>query len=704
MVSQGNSKPGPLSVEEALRIKKQQAEPERPVFLTKAQRAQLALERKQREADEMRSRREAEVQQLRAQQPKAPQSSCSRSPVRRRSRSPTRHRSRSPARRRSRSPANRRTASRHRHDSPKHGRHASDRRRPAPSKSRSRSPDRGGDFAVIGRQSTDGTGDRVLTDKEREAIRQRYLASDRAATRPTRKPTSRRVVFGWDAAEDTSQDISDLYQSRNHEPQQMLFGRGQIGGASRPVGKTQASRSLADERHWRDKPLAEMRDRDWRIFKEDFNIACKGGRIPHPYRSWSESGIPQPILRAVEDIGYREPTPIQRQAIPIGMQNRDLIGIAETGSGKTASFVIPMLAFIMDRPPLTERNMMDGPYALILAPTRELAQQIESETHKFARRLGFRCVSIVGGHDIEKQSLALRNGAEIVIATPGRLRDCIDRRVLVLNQCTYVVMDEADRMVDMGFEEDVNFVLDALPVSNVKPEDFEDAHMDTDERFKYRQTTMFSATMPPVVERMARKYLRQPATVTIGQAGQAVDTVEQRVEFVAGDEKRKQRLLALLGQQHGRGPMIVFVNLQKKVDLLGSALTRAHFSVAALHGGKTQEQREQALQRLRSGDADVLVATDVAGRGIDVKDVSLVVNFDMAKDIESYTHRIGRTGRAGKRGLAVTFLGNDDRDVLYDLRKMIAASPVSRCPPELAAHEAAQAPPSLVKSAARKQR
>ncbi|KAJ2120003.1 mRNA splicing protein prp28 [Coemansia sp. RSA 720] len=715
MSSSGNNRPGPLSVEDALRIKRQKAEPERPVFLSKAQRAQMALERKQREADEMRSHREAEVRELRAGQVgshtdtlrrgQSDRRSTSRSDSRNRNdRSNSRsHRSRSPSNRsRNRSPAHR---SRNHRDNSSSRRRANDRTRAS---SRSKSPTRASEgFSVIGRQSTDGTGDRVLTDLEREAIRQRYTSGLRNE-QPGRRQGGRRVMFDWDAREDTSQDISDLYQSRRNDTRSMLFGRAQLGGVAERAGAKRGA--FADERHWSDKPLSEMRDRDWRIFKEDFSISCKGGRIPHPYRSWSESNIPKEILRVVEDIGYREPTPIQRQAIPIGFQNRDLIGIAETGSGKTASFLIPMLSFIMTQPRLNERNMMDGPYALILAPTRELVLQIEAEAHKFARRLGFRCVSIVGGHDIERQSFALRNGAEIIIATPGRLRDCIDRRVLVLNQCTYVVMDEADRMVDMGFEDDVNFILDALPVSNVKPENYdgsddEDVVMgdSIEARFKYRQTTMFSATMPPVVERMARKYLRKPATVTIGVAGKAVDTVEQRVEFIAGEDKRKQRLLALLGQSDSTPPIIVFANLKKNVDLLGAALTRAHYSVATLHGGKTQEQREQALLRLRTGDAAVLVATDVAGRGIDVKDVSLVVNFDMAKDIESYTHRIGRTGRAGKKGLAVTFLGPDDRDVLYDLRKMIAASPLSRCPHELASHEAAQAPPALVKSAARKQ-
>ncbi|ORX65949.1 P-loop containing nucleoside triphosphate hydrolase protein [Linderina pennispora] len=734
---------GPLSVEEALRLKNQQTsngEASKPVFLTKAQRAQLALERKQQEADAMREQRAAAVHAFRNQADREDgeaAETCSDDNRRRdrHNRDNGRTREQQQHRGRSRSPSRRdRDRDRDRYYDRDSDRYY-DRYRPGSRRrtSRSRSPPRrdtrdtlhrdkrgGGheqisEFKFIGKASTDGTGDRVLTDKEREMIKQRYLSGDHAS-RSGRKQTSRKVVFDWDTSEDTSRDISDLYE-RRHELQ--LFGRGHNQQPPDPRGpgspelkadqdrlarmherrQRRAAKALWDERHWTEKPLKEMRDRDWRIFKEDFSISCKGGSIPHPLRSWHESRIPIPILRAIEDIGYKEPTPIQRQAIPVGLQNRDLIGIAETGSGKTASFLIPMLAFIMTRPPLSEKNMADGPYALILAPTRELAQQIEGETHKFARRLGYTCVSIVGGHDIEQQAFALRNGAEIIIATPGRLRDCIDRRVLVLNQCTYVVMDEADRMIDMGFEEDVNFILDALPVSNIKPEEGEEDADGDDSGFKYRQTTMFSATMPPVVERMARKYLRTPATVTIGTAGKAVDTVEQRVEFVSGEEKRKHRLLELLSRHHHDPPIIVFVNQKKNVDLLGRALTRSNYSVVTLHGGKSQEQRELSLAKLKNHEADILVATDVAGRGIDVKDVSLVVNFDMAKDIESYTHRIGRTGRAGKRGLAVTFLGADDRDVLYDLKKMVVASPLSKCPHELASHEAAQAPPALMRAA-----
>jgi len=443
-----------------------------------------------------------------------------------------------------------------------------------------------------------------------------------------------------------------------------------------------------------------MKERDWRIFREDFSIAARGGSIPHPLRSWAESTIPQTILGVLEKIGYKEPSPIQRQAIPIGLQNRDIIGIAETGSGKTAAFVIPMLTFISNLPPLSDENRHLGPYALIMAPTRELAQQIETEARKFAGPLGFTCVSVVGGRAVEEQQFNLREGAEIIIATPGRLKDVIERHVIVLSQCRYIVMDEADRMVHLGFEADLLFILDKLPAELMEgePEGFTgrgDA-MDVDgeetavAKGRTRVTTLFSATMPPAVERLARKYLKRPATITIGEAGRAVDTVEQRVEFVTGDEKKKQRMLEILNSGQFASPIIAFVNQKKTADMVAKDLSRAGWTAATLHSGKTQEQREASLQSLRSGEADILVATDLAGRGIDVQDVSLVINYQMAGTIEAYVHRIGRTGRAGKQGTSITFLSNDDDEVMYDLKQEISKSPVSKVPPELAKHEAAQ--------------
>ncbi|KAF8902053.1 P-loop containing nucleoside triphosphate hydrolase protein [Gymnopilus junonius] len=550
-----------------------------------------------------------------------------------------------------------------------------------------------------------------MTDNDLSAIRSRYLGVDKKK-RKIRKINERKFVFDWDAQDDTFAEDSPVAVGSNRQGAQMMYGRGRLagmddGGGSGPRKSSNGGVQLADamerrnaakigydDRHWTEKPLEEMKERDWRIFREDFSISARGGSIPHPLRSWKESTIPESILDCIERIGYKEPSPIQRQAIPIGLQNRDIIGIAETGSGKTAAFVIPMLAFISNLAPFTDDNRHLGPYALILAPTRELAQQIESEARKFASPLGLKCVSIVGGRAVEEQQFNLREGAEIIIATPGRLKDVIERRVLVLSQCRYVVMDEADRMVHLGFENDLTFILDALPSETMQGED-QGEQMDVDgetmiKKGRTRVTTLFSATMPAAVERLARKYLKRPAIITIGEAGRAVDTVEQRVEFVNGDEKKKQKLLEILNSGQFPSPIIVFVNQKKTADMVAKDLSRAGWNAATLHSGKNQEQREASLQSLRNGDSDVLVATDLAGRGIDVQDVSLVINFQMANTIEAYVHRIGRTGRAGKMGVAITFLTNDDDEVMYDLRQEISKSPVSKVPAELAKHEAAQ--------------
>uniref|UniRef100_A0A4W3GZB0 RNA helicase n=2 Tax=Callorhinchus milii TaxID=7868 RepID=A0A4W3GZB0_CALMI len=273
-------------------------------------------------------------------------------------------------------------------------------------------------------------------------------------------------------------------------------------------------------------------------------------------------------------------------------------------------------------------------------------------------------------------------------------------RYLVLSRCTYVVLDEADRMIDMGFEPDVQKILEYMPVSNQKP--------DTDEaedpekmmanfesgKHKYRQTVMFTATMPPSVERLARSYLRRPAVVYIGSAGKPHERVEQRVYLMSEGEKRKKLLMIL--EQGFDPPIIIFVNQKKGCDVLAKSLEKMGYNACTLHGGKGQEQREFALSNLKAGAKDILVATDVAGRGIDIHDVSMVLNYDMAKNIEDYIHRIGRTGRAGKSGVAVTFLTKEDSSVFYDLKQAILESPVSSCPPELSNHPDAQHKPGTI--------
>ncbi|KAI8987041.1 P-loop containing nucleoside triphosphate hydrolase protein [Pilobolus umbonatus] len=642
----------PISIEELL-LKKQQQEKdiEKPKYLTKEERAQLALEKRQKEVEAQRQK-QAEERKAREHFDMAAEDEYRKT----------------------------QDFSRSRYD--RGGRN--DRR-----SDYKRERDR--------RDSQEDLTEKeeaTLTEKEKQAIRERYFGGERKK-RKIRRMNERKFVFDWDAGEDTSYDFNPLYANKHNA---QMFGRGHIAGidvkeqkkhqshfydqllklrrtteeedraaALEQLSMHKEARAKWDDRHWTEKPLEQMSERDWRIFKEDFNISTKGGRIPHPIRSWKESGLSEKMLKIIESVGYKEPTPIQRQAIPIGIENRDIIGIAETGSGKTASFVIPLLTYISDLPKMNEENMAEGPYALIMAPTRELAQQIEEETLKFAVPMGFNCVSLVGGHALEEQSFNLRNGAEIIIATPGRLKDCLDRRILVLNQCTYVVMDEADRMIDMGLEADVNYILDALPASNMKPEDDSQIEGSLPKGLKYRQTTMFSATMPAAVERLARKYLRREAVVTIGTAGQAVSSVEQRIEMINDEGKKINRLLEILNSGKFAPPIIIFVNQKIGVDKLSKTLNKLGHHAVTMHGGKSQEQRELALAQLKNGSAGVLVATDVAGRGIDVKNVSVVINFDMAKTIEDYTHRIGRTGRAGNTGVAISFVSDKDAEVAAQL-------------------------------------
>ncbi|KAJ5650838.1 Pre-mRNA-splicing ATP-dependent RNA helicase prp28 [Penicillium longicatenatum] len=705
--------PAPLSVEDLIRKKKEaEAAAAKPKFLSKAQREKLALEKR---AKEVEAERQAKAQANGADRT----GSSSRTPSIISEETGSDYRNSN-----GRVPTGPRAM---RGDAPSG---------PAAMRGRNHDMDPPPPPPKGGKKSQ---GEKTLTKKneaetEAELIKKRYMGAEQAssfsAQKKRKRTTDKKFNFEWNAEEDTSGDYNPLYQ---HRQEANFFGRGRLAGFGDDVadsltrkyaqaiqsrdqeaGDMRAKEMLDMERrrreestrhqldkHWSEKELSHMRERDWRIFKEDFNIATRGGSVPNPMRSWKESQLPPRLLELIDRVGYKEPTAIQRAAVPIAMQSRDLIGVAVTGSGKTAAFLLPLLVYISELPRLDENEWRknDGPYAIVLAPTRELAQQIEIEAKKFTQPLGFNVVSIVGGHSLEEQAYSLRDGAEIIIATPGRLVDCIERRMLVLSQCCYVIMDEADRMIDLGFEEPVNKILDALPVTNEKPDTEEAENPQTMSqhlggRDRYRQTMMYTATMPAAVERIARKYLRRPAIITIGGVGEAVDTVEQRVEMVPGEDKRKKRLGEILTSGEFRAPIIVFVNIKRNCDAIAREIKQMGFSSVTLHGSKTQDQREAALASVRSGATEVLVATDLAGRGIDVPDVSLVVNFNMATSIESYTHRIGRTGRAGKSGVAITFLGNEDSDVMYDLKQMLIKSPISRVPEELRKHEAAQSRPN----------
>ncbi len=515
---------------------------------------------------------------------------------------------------------------------------------------------RSDDFMIISEESP-------LSKDELTAIKERYIGASKKRTKTLKRHGDKKTLFEWDEQDDTGALPSQIIPSKNHS---RLFQDSEV-----------------EITHWSSKKLENMTDRDWRILKEDFGISTQGGLVPHPIRKWEEhDGIDEEVKYLVRKLGYENPTPIQRQAIPIALQKRDLIGIAETGSGKTLAFLIPILCFIQKLPRMNEEHAAFGPYALILAPTRELALQIEQVAKRFCSDLGFRAMSIVGGHSISEQSMHFRRGAEIIIATPGRLRDCLEQHVLALGQCYSVVLDEADRMIDLNFEEDLNFILSCLPLVTES----------NNSRF-YRQMTMFSATMPASVGKLAKLYLKRPTVVTVGEAGAVVDRIHQKVQLIS--EQEKPHLLAKILEEF-EFPIIIFVNQKTTVDFLYSRLTALGYRALPLHGGKGQEQREHAISQLKSGSKDILIATDVASRGIDISDVKLVLNYDMAKTIEDYVHRIGRTGRAGKEGHAVTFLTDKDTDVYYDLRMLLQKSPNSSYPSEFSNHESARNKPGSI--------
>jgi ATP-dependent RNA helicase DDX23/PRP28 len=536
-------------------------------------------------------------------------------------------------------------------------------------------------------------------EQELQEIKDDYLNKKEPKKRVIKQSDKFKFAFDWSASDDTSTESS----LRHEAP--LLFGRGKRAGTdiSEQNLKTKTNHDDVRDNHrksrrdfqdlnrlgkpWQEKTLEEMDERDWRIFKEDFEISAKGGKIPNPLRNWHETGIiPPKLIEAINEAGYTEPTPIQRACIPIGVENRDIIGLAETGSGKTFAFVLPMLVYISKLPPLTGERIHDGPYALVLAPTRELALQIEDETRKFASKLGYRVHSVIGGVNYTTQNTLLRDGYEILIGTPGRLVDCLENHFVVLNQCNYVVLDEADRMIDMNFESQINAILDAMPSSNTRPED---ESLEEENRV-YRQTTMFSATMPPALEKIALKYLRRRIVISVGEVGKAVERIEQRVVFCKGENEKRRQLLSILEEAD---PLIlIFVNQKRTVDEVAKAI-KDMYRVTTVHGSKSQESRESSLAGFANHQFDVMVATDVLGRGIDIKDITLVINYDLPNKISTYTHRIGRTARAGRGGKAISFFMNEDSEIAYDLKQMLERTK-NTIPMELQKHESATQKPN----------
>ena len=365
--------------------------------------------------------------------------------------------------------------------------------------------------------------------------------------------------------------------------------------------------------------------------------------------SFSQLQLAEPLARAVADLGYESMTPIQAQAIPIVLQGRDVMGAAQTGTGKTAAFALPLLQRMLAHENTSTSPARHPVRALVLLPTRELAIQVAQAITAYAKYTQLRCTVVFGGMDMKPQTLELKRGVEVLVATPGRLLDHIEAKNTVLNQVEYVVLDEADRMLDIGFLPDLQRILSFLP--------------------KQRTTLLFSATFSPEIRRLANSYLQDPVTVEVALPNATASTVEQHF-YSVGDEDKRHALHQVL-RQRGMKQAFVFVNSKLGCARLARSLEREGLKTTALHGDKSQEERLKALDAFKKGEVDLLVCTDVAARGLDIKDVPAVFNFDIPFNAEDYIHRIGRTGRAGAAGLAVSFVSKSDGRLMADLEKLL---------------------------------
>lgn len=376
-----------------------------------------------------------------------------------------------------------------------------------------------------------------------------------------------------------------------------------------------------------------MSDQEVAEYRKSLSIQVSGFDVSRPIKTFEDCGFSLPLMNAIAKQCYEKPTSIQCQALPVVLSGRDVIGIAKTGSGKTASFLLPLIVHIMDQPELKK----EGPIGVICAPTRELAHQIYLDAKKFSKSQGIHVCAVYGGMSKLEQFKELKSGCEIVVATPGRLIDLLKMKALTMMRVSFLVLDEADRMFDLGFEPQIRSI-----VGQIRPD---------------RQTVLFSATMPRKVEKLAREILSDPVRISVGEAGMANEDITQVVHVIQSDEEKLPWLLEKLPSLIDEGDVLVFASKKTAVDDIESQLALKNFKVAALHGDKDQSSRMEILQKFKAGSYHVLIATDVAARGLDIKSIKSVVNFDIARDMDMHIHRIGRTGRAGdKEGVAYTLV------------------------------------------------
>ncbi|KAJ5614265.1 ATP dependent RNA helicase [Penicillium herquei] len=394
---------------------------------------------------------------------------------------------------------------------------------------------------------------------------------------------------------------------------------------------------------------------------DDIPVEASGNDVPEPVNTFTNPPLDDHLISNIKLASYVTPTPVQKYSVPIVMNGRDLMACAQTGSGKTGGFLFPILSQAFQNGPSAIPNQASGqfsygrqrkayPTSLILAPTRELVSQIFDEARKFAYRSWVRPCVVYGGADIGSQLRQIERGCDLLVATPGRLVDLIERGRISLVNIKYLVLDEADRMLDMGFEPQIRRIVEGEDMPRVED----------------RQTLMFSATFPRDIQMLARDFLKDYIFLSVGRVGSTSENITQKVEYVEDHDKRSV-LLDILHTHGTSGLTLIFVETKRMADSLSDFLINQRFPATAIHGDRTQRERERALEMFRTGRCPILVATAVAARGLDIPNVTHVINYDLPTDIDDYVHRIGRTGRAGNTGIATAFFNRGNRGVVRDL-------------------------------------
>lgn len=390
---------------------------------------------------------------------------------------------------------------------------------------------------------------------------------------------------------------------------------------------------------------------------DDIPVEASGSNVPEPVLTFTKPPLDDHLLENIKRSGYVQPTPVQKYSIPIVMGGRDLMACAQTGSGKTGGFLFPILSQAFQNGPSDAptqggnfaRQRKAYPTSLILAPTRELVSQIFDEARKFSYRSWVRPCVVYGGADIGSQLRQIERGCDLLVATPGRLVDLIERGRISLQNIRYLVLDEADRMLDMGFEPQIRRIVEGEDMPDVQN----------------RQTLMFSATFPRDIQMLARDFLKDYIFLSVGRVGSTSENITQKVEYVEDVDKRSV-LLDIL-HTHGAGLTLIFVETKRMADSLSDFLINQGFPATSIHGDRTQRERERALEMFRTGRCPILVATAVAARGLDIPNVKHVVNYDLPTDIDDYVHRIGRTGRAGNTGVSTAFFNRGNRGIVREM-------------------------------------